>query len=57
MAEGILKELFHGLDAYFVLQDMIGVGEIIENGDECIHSCPLPFGMHKNGDSSPSASL
>lgn len=57
MAERLLKEIFHGLDAYFVLQDMIGVGEIIENGDECIHSCPLPFGMHKNGDSSPSASL
>lgn len=30
---------------------------IRESGDELIHSCPLPFGMHRNGDSNPSASL
>ena len=57
MAKGLLKEIFQGLDARLVLQDMLGVGEIIENGDEYIHSCPLPFGVHKNGDRSPSASL
>ena len=52
-----LSAIFNNLDARLVLQDILGVGEIIENGDELIHSCPLPFGMHKNGDSSPSASL
>jgi len=52
-----LKEIFAGLDARVVLQDILGVGEIHENGDELIHSCPLPFGVHKNGDRSPSASL
>lgn len=52
-----LSEIFTNLNARVVLQDIIGVGELIENGDEYIHSCPLPFGMHKNGDSNPSASL
>jgi DNA primase len=52
-----LSDIFTNLDARVVLQDIIGVGELIENGDEYIHSCPLPFGMHKNGDSNPSASL
>jgi len=52
-----LSEIFTNLDARVVLQDILGVGEIIENGDEYIHSCPLPFGVHKNGDRSPSASL
>lgn len=57
MSKGSLAELFSGLDARSVLQDIIGVHEIIENGDELIHRCPLPFGIHKNGDSNPSASL
>jgi len=57
MVKGQLKEIFAGLDARVVLQDILGVGEIHENGDELIHSCPLPFGVHKNGDRSPSASL
>jgi DNA primase len=52
-----LSDLFPGLDVRVVLQDIIGVGELIENGDEFIHSCPLPFGMHKNGDRNPSASI
>ena len=52
-----LREIFAGLDARVVLQDILGVNELIENGDEYIHSCPLPFGMHKNGDRNPSASL
>lgn len=51
-----LLELFPELDAYVVLKDL-GAGEIIENGDELVHSCMLPFGLHKNGDSNPSASL
>jgi hypothetical protein len=51
-----LTDLFPGLDAETVLSDL-GANEVIENGDELIHSCKLPFGMHKNGDSNPSASL
>lgn len=51
-----LSELFPGLNAEAVLSDL-GANEVIENGDELIHSCRLPFGMHKNGDSNPSASL
>ena len=57
MAEGQLSEIFNGLDAYVVLQDILGVGEIQESGDELIHSCHLNIGNHKNGDRSPSASL
>lgn len=57
MSKNALREIFAGLDARVVLQDILGVGELIENGDEYIHSCPLPFGMHKNGDRNPSASL
>ena len=54
-----LSEVFQGLDAYGVLQDLIGVTEIYEDGNpsELRHSCKLPFGMHKNGDANPSASL
>lgn len=57
MAEGQLSEIFNGLDAYVVLQDILGVNEIHESGDELIHSCHLNIGNHKNGDRSPSASL
>jgi DNA primase len=46
-----------GLDAYDVLVNVIGAKNIIMSGEELIHSCPLPFGNHKNGDSNPSASL
>ena len=52
-----LSDIFQGLDARGVLQDLLGVHEITENGEELIHSCKLPFGVHKNGDSNPSASL
>lgn len=35
-----------------------GVGNVqATNGGELIHSCPLPFGLHANGDRNPSASL
>jgi len=57
MAEGQLSEIFNGLDAWIVLQDILGVGEVQESGDELIHSCHLQLGNHKNGDRSPSASL
>jgi DNA primase len=52
-----LVDLFPGLDPFEVLQDLLGVTEIYENGSELMHSCRLNFGMHKNGDSNPSASL
>ena len=34
-----------------------GVVNVQERGDELIHSCCLPFGLHRHGDSSPSAAL
>jgi DNA primase len=53
-----LREIFPGLEAIVVLSDIIGAHNIIDSGgEEIIHSCPLPFGMHKNGDANPSASL
>jgi DNA primase len=57
MTKSVLKDIFPGLDPYIVLQDIIGAVNIVESGDELIHSCPLPLGMHKNGDRNPSASL
>lgn len=51
-----LLDIFPGLNPEEVLNS-IGIHEIVENGDELVHSCKLPFGLHKNGDSSPSASL
>jgi len=56
--KNFLVDLFPGLNAREVLQDILGVTNFAaENGVEIIHSCPLPFGMHKNGDANPSASL
>ena len=57
MAKGSLKDIFPGLDANAVLLDIIGVHNATDSGDEIIHSCPLPFGNHRNGDTNPSASL
>lgn len=34
-----------------------GAQNIRRRGDEIIHSCVLPFGLHANGDRNPSASL
>jgi len=46
-----------GLDGYNVLVNIIGAQNISPSGEELIHSCPLPFGNHRNGDTNPSASL
>lgn len=46
-----------GLDGYNVLVNIIGAQNITPSGEEIIHSCPLPFGNHRNGDTNPSASL
>ncbi len=56
-SDELFKDLAEGLDVVALLQDLCGVQEIYENGDELGHSCKLPFGMHKNGDKNPSASL
>ena len=42
--------------AEWVLQE-VGARNITRRGDELIHSCPLPFGGHKNNDANPSAAL
>ena len=34
-----------------------GVTNIQERSGELVHSCCLPFGLHRNGDANPSASL
>lgn len=34
-----------------------GATKVTVSGDELIHSCLLPFGMHPNGDRNPSASI
>ncbi len=39
------------------LRDTLSVQEVEEHGAELVHSCRLPTGNHKNGDSSPSASI
>lgn len=52
-----LTEIFEGLDSEGVLIDLIGARNINDTGDELIHSCQLNFGLHKNGDQNPSASL
>lgn len=39
------------------LQDTLGAKNIVHRGDELIHSCLLPFGLHRNGDRNPSASF
>jgi DNA primase len=57
MAKGSLKDIFPGLNAHAVLLDIIGVHNLTDSGGELIHSCPLPFGNHRNGDTNPSASL
>jgi len=52
-----LRDIFQGLEAEDVLRGLLGVGEVQDTGYELIHSCKLSFGMHKNGDANPSASL
>ena len=56
-SKDLLLEIASGVDAMGILQDICGVNEVNESGNEFIHSCKLPFGLHKNGDQSPSASL
>jgi len=52
-----LAEIFEGLDVEGVLVDLVGAQNIEDTGVELIHSCRLSFGLHKNGDRNPSASL
>jgi hypothetical protein len=46
-----------GFDGEAFLRDVVGAQNIHPDGDEIRHSCPLPFGMHPNGDQNPSASF
>lgn len=39
------------------LVDVLGAESVRVRGDELVHSCLLPFGLHRNGDRNPSASL
>jgi hypothetical protein len=39
------------------LLEEFGARNLRRRGDELIHSCLLPFGMHAHGDANPSASL
>src|ERR1017187_3010288 len=39
------------------LLEGMGARNITVKGDEILHSCSLPFGLHSNGDEHPSASL
>ena len=52
-SKDLLLEIASGVDAMGILQDICGVNEVNESGNEFIHSCKLPFGLHKNGDQSP----
>jgi DNA primase len=55
--ERIRAEIRRSLDAETVLRDVIGARNVSETGEQLVMSCPLPFGMHRNGDSNPSARL
>lgn len=50
-------ELSEDFDAEEFLRDTLGAKNITRHNDELIHSCLLPFGLHRNGDRNPSASL
>ena len=50
-------ELSGDFDAEEFLRDTLGAKNIRRHGDELIHSCLLPFGLHRNGDRNPSASF
>lgn len=51
-----LDQLRRSIDIDFVL-DLIGATNISIEDNEHIHSCPLPFGLHPNGDRNPSSSI
>jgi hypothetical protein len=48
---------YYDFQAETFLRDELGGQNITQHNDELIHSCLLPFGLHKNGDRNPSASL
>lgn len=54
---GVLDEFRRSLDPAAYLRDVLGVHAWADRGDEMSFSCPLPFGLHKNGDQSASAAL
>lgn len=53
----ILKALSRDFPTEKFLTEFMGIQEFEKQGDEYIHRCVLPFGLHRGGDSSPSASF
>lgn len=53
----LLSDLRRSLDAEALVRDVVGAQNVIVENQEVIHSCPLNFGLHSNGDQKPSASL
>lgn len=45
------------IDMCMELLEQFNASNVKVVGDEIIHSCPLPFGLHTNGDRNPSAQL
>lgn len=55
--QGVLRFLSQNFPVDDFLRDIIGISEWTQQGDEYIHQCVLPFGLHKGSDSNPSASF
>lgn len=57
MRQDYLASIKDRLDVEAYLRDVLGIADFVEHGDELIHSCPLPDGLHSRGDLKPSASF
>lgn len=57
MSESSTSFLPPDFNAEAFLVDILGAQRVSRKGHELIHSCLLPFGLHRNGDRNPSASL
>lgn len=53
----LMRDLRSSLDPEQFLRETIGAQNISAQGPQLIHSCPMPFGLHKNGDQNPSAAF
>lgn len=53
----LMRDLRGSLDAEKFVRETIGASNVSVQGDQVIHSCPLPFGLHRNGDTNPSAAF
>lgn len=57
MSESSTSFLPPDFDAESFLVDVLGAQRLSRRGHELVHSCLLPFGLHRNGDRNPSAAL